>query len=181
MVRNEKNLGVGRSILNTYDSLDPHSWVTVVPGDNEIVFASIYRYLEVRANSDIILGYLQNPVIRPIARRFASHLFTVVVSLLFGFGYRYLNGMKMYRVRAFQGLEVVSGGHAFNAELLAKAILRDPTLRITEVPFMARGRAHGSTKAFRPGSILRALTDVVRGAASVATFRQKVIQMQVKS
>lgn len=178
MQLNEKNVGVGRAVLDAYRVIDPRSWVTVVPGDNEIIFASIHRYLAVRGEYDIILGYLQNAVIRTIIRRLASQAFTIAVSLLYGFSYRYLNGMKMYRVAAFQGIEVRSGGHAFNAELLAKAVLRNPALRIGEVPFIARGRARGSSKAFRPGSVLRAVREVVVGARSVARYRREIIERQ---
>ena len=80
----------------------------------------------------------------------------------------------MYRVEAFKGIEVVSGGHAFVAELLAKAQLRRPDLRIGEVPFFARGRASGSSKAMRPSSIFRAVREVWLGARSVARYRDEV-------
>ncbi len=172
---NARNLGVGRAVMEAYQEIPPASWVTVVPGDNEILFSSIHRFLAVRDAHDIILGYFQNPVIRTVTRRIASRVFTWVVGLLYGFPYRYLNGMKLYRAWVFQGLEIRSSGHAFNAELLAKAVLRYPELRIGEVPFAARGRARGSTKAFRPLSIARALTDVVVGARSVARFRRQMI------
>ena len=173
---NPRNLGVGRAVLDAYREIAPDSWVTVVPGDNEIVFGSIHTFLEQRERYDVILGYFRNPVIRTATRRLASQVFMFVVRLIYGFTFRYLNGMKMYRARAFQGLEIRSGGHAFNAELLAKAILRDPELRIGEVPFLARGRSRGSSKAFRPGSVLRAVRDVVVGARSVARFRRAVIE-----
>jgi glycosyltransferase involved in cell wall biosynthesis len=175
---NPRNLGVGRSVLDAYRDLAPESWVTVMPGDNEIVFASVHSLLAKRGEHDVILGYLQNPVIRTLLRRLASQAFTLVVSFLYGFSYRYLNGMKLYRASAFQELEIRSSGHAFNAELLAKAVLRNPALRIGEAPFMARGRARGASKAFRPGSILRALWDVVIGARSVARFRREIIERE---
>ena len=173
---NPTNLGVGRAVLDAYEEIDRDSWVTVVPGDNEIVFASIHGYLELRDHYDVILGYFRNAVIRTATRRLASQAFMFTVRLLYGFTYRYLNGMKMYRAWVFQGLDIRSGGHAFNAELLAKAVLRNPELRIGEVPFLARGRARGSSKAFRVGSVLRALRDVVVGVRSVARYRREVIE-----
>ena len=39
---NERNLGVGRSVMNAYEQIDDASWITVVPGDNEFHFASIH-------------------------------------------------------------------------------------------------------------------------------------------
>jgi len=173
---NVHNRGQGRSVLDSYAELEPGSWVTVIPGDNEFDFESILEFTALRERHDVILGFFQNPVIRPFRRRLASAIFTWVANVLYGFRFRYLNGMKLYRVDCFRGIEVVSSGHAFNAELLAKAVLRNPRLRIGQAPFLARGRAQGSSKAFRPTSILRALRDVVRGYRSVARYREQVIR-----
>jgi glycosyltransferase involved in cell wall biosynthesis len=176
MLVNPRNLGTGRSVLRAYDSIPDGSWVVGIPGDNELVFASIDNHLAIRGDYDLVVGYLQNAVIRTIPRRLASWAFTQTVNTLYGFPWRYLNGMKLYRVEVFRGLEIVSGGHAFMAELVAKAQLRRPALRIGEAPFVARGRARGSSKAVRPGSVVRALWDVWRGARSVARFREQVVR-----
>lgn len=173
---NAQNRGLGWSVTRAYERIDPDSWATVIPGDNEFVFDSIKNFLAVRDDYDLILGYLKNPVIRPVIRRLASDAFTKVVNTLYGFSYRYLNGMKMYRVSCFQGLEVVSGGHAFNPELFAKALLRDPTIRIGEVPYAARGRSEGESKAFSADEILRAMHEVYKGHRAVARFRQQMVQ-----
>ena len=121
-------------------------------------------------------GTFASPIIRPLTRRLASASFAAVVNALYGYQFKYLNGLKLYRLEAFQGIEVHSQGHAFNAELLAKAILRNPALRIGEAPFVARGRATGNSKAIRPGSIIRAVSDVLRGHQSVLRFRERVIR-----
>jgi glycosyltransferase involved in cell wall biosynthesis len=175
-VRNDRNLGLGRSVMNAYAHVPAGSWVTVLPGDNELDFSSIRNFLAIRRDFDVILGYLQNPVIRSAPRRLASWAFTRAVEMLYGFDYRYLNGLKLYRVDVFRGIEVVSSGHAFNAELLAKAILRDPHLRIGEAPFVARGRALGESKAIRPPAIGRAIWEVAAGFRSVAAFRRRVVR-----
>lgn len=176
VIANERNLGMGRSVIRSYEQIPDRSWVSVLPGDNEILFESIDNYIAVRDRYDLILGYLQNPVIRTATRRLASWAFTKVVATLYGFPWRYLNGLKMYRVEVFRGIDVVSSGHAFTAELIAKAQLRSPQLRIGEVPFAARGRAMGKSKAFRPSSILKAVRDVTVGARSVARYRQDVVR-----
>jgi glycosyltransferase involved in cell wall biosynthesis len=172
---NERNRGLGRSVMATVAELPPKSWVTVFPGDNEFVFASLRNYLAVRADHDLILGYLHNPIVRTLGRRLASYAFTKVVSTLYGFSWRYLNGMKMYRAEVFQGLEIISSGHAFMAEAIAKAQLRRPDLRIGEVAFYSRGRGGGRSKAIRPRSIFRAMAEVWRGARSVARYRKQVV------
>jgi hypothetical protein len=98
--------------------------------------------------------------------------------ILYGFPLRYLNGMKLYRIEAFRGIEVVSAGHGFNAELLAKAVLRNPDLRIGEAPFLARGRAHGQSKAFRPQSIARSVHEALTGYLSVCAYRRQIIAQE---
>lgn len=175
---NERNLGMGRSVLQAYEQIPAGSWVTVLPGDNELVFESIDNFLALRADYDVILGYLQNSVVRTLPRRLASFAFGKVVKTLYGFPWRYLNGLKLYRVEAFQGLEVVSNGHAFFPEMLAKAQLRTPHLRIGEAPFVARGRARGKSKAIRLGAVVRAMREVVRGARSVTKYRERVVRGQ---
>ena len=82
MMVNEKNLGMGRSVLNSYEFIAPSSWVTVIPGDNEFLFESILNYVSVRDRYDIIIGYLNNPVIRTLTRRLASYAFTRVTSVM---------------------------------------------------------------------------------------------------
>ena len=181
MLVNPENRGLGASVMSTYDRIPDGAWIQVSPGDNEFDFAaSIPHFLDLRDRHDVILGYLHNRVIRPLGRRLASFAYQKVIATLYGFPYRYLNGFKIYRVEVFRGLDVQSGGHAFFAELLAKAQLRTPDLRIGEAPFIARGRAMGQSKAMRPGSVMRAVREVYTGARSVARYRRRVIQGEVE-
>lgn len=178
MHASDRNRGLGRTVLSAYELIEPGRWVTVIPGDNEFMFSSIKNHLAVRAQFDIVLGYLQNAVVRTVRRRVASTAFQRTISFLYGFPYRYLNGLKLYRSDAFKGLDIVSSGHAFNAELLAKALLRDPSLRIGEAPFLARGRSQGHSKAFQPRSVARAVWDVYRGFRSVTGYRKRLLAAQ---
>ncbi len=171
---NARNRGVGWSLLEAYKRIDPRHWVTIMPGDNEIDFASIKGFVELRDEHDLILGYLQNPVIRPLRRRLFSVAYMRTVQIIYGFPFRYLNGMKLFRADVFKGIDVEASGHAFNSELLAKAILRNPSLRVGEVPFVARGRATGSSKAIRLSAVAQSVVEVGRGWRSVARFRDKV-------
>lgn len=173
---NPRNLGMGRSVVGCYPEIPSGNWVTVCPGDNEFVFSSIRNHIAVRNQYDLILGYVHNTVVRTLPRRLASQSFIEVVRFLYGFPYRYLNGMKLYRVDVFRDIDVVSTGHAFNAELIAKAILRNPELRIGEVPFAQLGRNAGMSKAIRPQSVARAVQDVIRGYQSVNGYRQDILR-----
>lgn len=175
---NERNQGVGVSVMEAYESIPEGSWVTGLPGDNELVFGSIREFLARRQDHDLILGYIQNPVIRPVRRRLASWAFTRVVSFLYGFPFRYYNGLKLYRVEVFKGIDTVSTGHAYMAELIAKAVLRWPMIRVGEAPFAARGRSRGTSKAFRPGSVLKAVKEAYTGWRSVTHMRRRILSGQ---
>jgi len=177
MIVNDENVGLGASVQKAYRDLPEGTWVTVLPGDGELVFSvSLDNFMALRHDHDVILGYLQNPVIRTLGRRLASWAFTRVAATLYGFPWNYLNGLKMYKVEAFRSLEVVSGGHAYVAEMLAKAQLRNPCLRITQAPFVARGRPFGASKAIAPRAVLRALREVWSGARAVSAYRREVVR-----
>ena len=173
---NSENMGLGSSVLKAYERIDEDSWATVIPGDNEFVFGSIKNFLEIRHDYDVILGYLKNPVIRTFLRRMASDAFTEIANVLYGFDFRYFNGLKMYRVKCFKGIETVSEGHAFNPELLAKAMLRNPDLRIGEAPFVIKGRDEGESKAFTPEAVAQAIRDLYVGYHAVVEYREKMIK-----
>lgn len=176
VIRHERNRGIGYTWLEGINSVDPDDWVTGIPGDNEMVFKAIHAMLAMRDDHDLVLGYFQNPIVRTLTRRVASELFVGVTNFAYGWNFRYLNGMALVRASVFQGIEVTSGGHAYSPELIAKAMLRNPFLRIGEAPFAARGRRTGGSKAFTPGGVTEALLDFARGYASVSRYRDEVVR-----
>ena len=176
MIAHDENRGLGRCVTEAYESIEDGTWVTVFPGDSEFVFPeSIDNLLAARHGHDVVLGYLYNSVVRKLGRRVASTAFLKLTKTLYGFRWRALNGMKLYKVEAFKGIHTVSGGHAYVAELLAKAQLRRPELRITEAPFISRGRSIGDSHAIKPRSVLRAVHETYKGANDVAKYREKMV------
>ncbi|MEZ5333283.1 MAG: glycosyltransferase family 2 protein [Thermoanaerobaculia bacterium] len=178
---NETNQGIGRSVLEAVARNSGADWATIVPGDNEFVFDSLRNHLAVRAEADVVLGYVQNSVVRTTGRRFASACFRAVTNSLYGFTFHYLNGFILFRVPPVLGIDVISTGHAFFPELLAKAQLRTPGLRIREVPYISRGRPSGASKAIRPLSVLRAAWETWRGYRSVSQYRHRVTRRSLRS
>lgn len=176
MIAHDQNRGLGRCVTEGYETIEDGTWVTVFPGDSEFVFPeSIDNLLAARHGHDVVLGYLYNSVVRKLGRRVASTAFLKLTKTLYGFRWRALNGMKLYKVEAFKGIHTVSGGHAYVAELLAKAQLRRPELRITEAPFISRGRSIGDSHAIKPRSVLRAVHETYRGAKDVSKYREKMV------
>ncbi len=178
MVRHERNKGVGYTWLEGIANARPDDWVTGIAGDNEMVFKSIHSMLAMRKDYDLILGYFQNPIVRTLTRRVASAIFVQVTNFAYGWSFKYLNGMVLVRASTYKGIDVTSGGHAYGPEMIAKALLRNPFLRIGEAPFAARGRASGGSKAFTPGGIGHALVDFTRGYLSVSRYRDGVVTGQ---
>ena len=176
MIAHDNNRGVGRCVIEAYETIEDGTWVTVFPGDSEFVFGeSIDNLLAARHGHDVVLGYLYNAVVRKLGRRVASTAFLKVTKTLYGFRWKALNGMKLYRVEAFKGIHTVSGGHAYVAELLAKAQLRRPELRITEAAFISRGRSAGNSHAIKPKAVLRAVHETYKGAKDVGRYRDQVL------
>jgi len=177
LLAHDVNRGLGRCVTEAYETIEDDSWVTVFPGDSEFVFAeSIDNLLAARQGQDVVLGYLYNPVVRKLSRRIASTGFLKLTKTLYGFRWRSLNGMKLYRASAFKGIHVESGGHAYVAELLAKAQLRRPDLRITEAPYISRGRAIGDSHAIKPMAVIRAVRETYKGAQDVGKYREKMVR-----
>ena len=178
MITHDKNRGLGRCVTEAYRTIEDGTWVTVFPGDSEFVFPeSIDNLLAARHGHDVVLGYLYNSVVRKLGRRIASTAFLKLTKTLYGFRWRALNGMKLYKVEAFKGIHTVSGGHAYVAELLAKAQLRRPELQIAEAPFISRGRSIGDSHAIKPRSVLRAVHETYKGANDVAKYREKMVAL----
>jgi len=174
VMTNPQNMGVGATVTKAYNIVTPGSWITVLPGDGEIVFASIHNHLAVRGEADLILGYLQNPVIRTTQRRLGSRAYNMVANFLYGFEFRYFNGFKMYKVETFKDLPSVSTGHAITVELIAKAVLRNPGLRIAEVPFVWRVRHARASHAFKPSAIVTAMQETLTVYRSVSEYRDQI-------
>jgi len=177
LIAHDVNRGLGRCVTEAYETIEDNTWVTVFPGDSEFVFAeSIDNLLAARHGHDVVLGYLYNPVVRKLSRRIASTGFLKLTKTLYGFRWRSLNGMKLYRASAFKGIHVESGGHAYVAELLAKAQLRRPDLRIAEAPYISRGRAIGESHAIKPMAVIRAVHETYKGAQDVGKYREKMVR-----
>jgi len=177
LIAHDVNRGLGRCVTEAYETIEDDTWVTVFPGDSEFVFAeSIDNLWAARHGHDVVLGYLYNPVVRKLGRRIASTVFLKLTKTIYGFRWRSLNGMKLYRASAFKGIDVGSGGHAYVAELLAKAQLRRPDLRIAEAPYISRGRAIGDSHAIKPTAVIRAVRETYKGAQDVSKYREKMVR-----
>lgn len=172
LVSHDKNHGVGYVVKSAIAAQDDESWVSVIPGDNEIKADSLLDFIAIRHDYDLILGYFKHPVARTLFRRFCSSGFMVVIRILYGFPYRYINGLKLYRAKCFKGITTVSTSFAYTGELIAKAILKNPGIRIGEAAFVSQGRVKGKAKAIRPLSIIKSIVEVIKGYSSVSAYRK---------
>lgn len=175
---NGRNLGIGATVMAATADIPDEAWVTVVPGDNDFMFSSIERFLSLRDRYDLILGYIQNEVVRPLRRRLGAQLFAVSVRTVYGLPFRYVNGMKLYKAEVFRGIDVAASGHAHNAELIAKALLRNPFLRVTEVPFGLRGRRAGESRSLSLRTATQVLGGFAVGRRAVSEYRRTVLGLR---
>jgi glycosyltransferase involved in cell wall biosynthesis len=173
--RHERHVGRGRAVQSVWARVPEGAWVTSFPGDREFLFSSIHGFLAVRDDYDVLLGYPRNRVVQPLARRLVSRTFTEASRAVYGLRFRYLSGMKLYRIEAFRGLDIVSTGRTWSSELLAKALLRNPHLRVGEVPFVLRTDSSSAEKALHPTAMVRAARDFAAGVSSVSRYRDRII------
>lgn len=127
-------------------------FVMMMPGDNEIQFASLKGALEKLGETDIIIPYTSNPHVRPWGRRVLSKAFTALFNLMFGLKVRYFNGPCIHRTATLRSIPIDTSGFAYMAQILIRLIKSGATY--THTPMTLRARPNGSSKAFVPRNVL---------------------------
>jgi glycosyltransferase involved in cell wall biosynthesis len=135
-------------------------YVIFADGDMEIDLKLVSRYVEALQNADIVIASKWHPrsvVEMPLARRFCSHSFNMLVRLLTGVKLRDTQaGLKAIRKSAFMDifLRLAVKRYAFDVELLAVANLYG--LKIVEMPVILKMGA-----SFRLREMWRMLIDLL--------------------
>ena len=129
------------------------TYVMMVPGDNELRFASLGPALEMLGSHDIIIPYIANPKVRPFSRRILSRLFTGFLNLMFGLKVKYFNGPCIHRTQLLRQFPIETTGFAYMAQTLVR-LLKKANATYRQVPMELRARTHGSSKAFAPRNVL---------------------------
>jgi glycosyltransferase involved in cell wall biosynthesis len=152
VVHNPSNMGLGYNYRKGA-ALACREYVIMVPGDNENSSRSIQPVLEHLGEADLIVPYVVNPEVRPLARRVLSRLFVFIVNVLCGLRLRYYNGTCAIRREALEGLPIDTNGFAYMADTLVRLLKRGHSYK--EVGVQLDQRVYGPSKAFAPRNVVQ--------------------------
>jgi glycosyltransferase involved in cell wall biosynthesis len=153
-VENPVNLSLGgaykagvRNATKTY--------VMLVPGDNEHPAEGLLPILEQRGKADIVIPYVENPEVRPLARRLVSRLFTAIINIYFGLKVPYYNSLVIHKRSLLQEITIATDGFAYQAEAVVKLLKRG--CDFVTVGTVITARREGASKAFRLHNVRKVL------------------------
>ena len=146
--------------LRTGPSLATGNWLLLLPVDLSVPLDDIVRLWERRGEADILLGYLNEPARRPLARRLQSAAYTRMINGLFGMDLRQVNGIALYRTEIFHRIRLESTGVALHAEILVRA--RNSGFRLEQVCLGYQPRRDGVETGNRPKVILKTIIEVFK-------------------
>ncbi len=156
-IHNETNRGLGW-VYHDGMARARCEWLTMIHADGQLPPGELRKMLPLTTENDIVLGYSTSLESRPWRRRAMSRGYHLVMRLLFGTRFRYLNGLTLYRVSKVRGLRQVCYGHAFHAEVVVRGLRAG--LRVAETQIEDRARYAGQEKAASLAKVTEALREV---------------------
>ncbi len=172
VVHNPKNMNLGFNIARGFQ-LATKEYVGFVPGDNETDSEALDNILQVLGVADIVIPYIKNPEVRPLARRFLSTTYVTIINAAFGLKMRYYNGMCFFKTSMVQKVPVSTFGFAYMTEILVKMLKSGATF--VEVPMINKARERGATKAFRIKNILSVFKTFLKLFWEVQILRRRIV------
>jgi glycosyltransferase involved in cell wall biosynthesis len=159
LIRNEHNRGLG---FNYCEGVRQAScrYVMMVPGDNEVIAASLEEIFRTLGTVDIGICYAANSGIRLPARQFISKLFTATLNTLFGLKVLYFNGPNLLRTDLAKTHLPETNSFAYMAVMLVTLLKEGYSFQ--HYTFELKPRLYGTTKAFQLKNVLRVMADIAR-------------------
>lgn len=158
VVHNEHNLGFGGAYKRGVAAAR-FEYVMMVPGDNEFPTEGLIPILDAVGKADMILPYVINPEVRPLFRRVASRVFTMLMNFLFGLRIKYYNGVVVHRTALVRQITITTDGFAYQAEALVKLLKKGTSyLELGTTLRECRGR---NSKALKPKNLAVVVSSIV--------------------
>lgn len=151
VVRNLRNLGLGGAYKKGL-AIARGTYVTWVPGDASHPADGLLSAYRAIGEADIIVPKPMNPEVRTRARRVISSAYTSLVNLITGFSIPYYNGLSVHRVDLLRATTFSTNNFGFQAEAIARLLLRGASYKIVETSITERQL--GRSKAFRVRNVL---------------------------
>lgn len=157
VVHNRPNRGMGYCYRRGLQ-MARFEYYMYIPGDNQFPYYALSRMLEKIGTADIIIPYVTNMNIRPLARQLISSFFTILLNVLFGLKVTYYNAPVIHKTALLKGALPKTDGHAYQAEILVRLIKAGASYK--EVGFKMKERRSGRTSAFKLKNILGVIKTV---------------------
>ena len=133
-------------------------YITLVPGDAQFPAGDLRKFAPLADEADIVLGYRVDRR-DSWGRRFQTAVFRQVLRVLFGFMYRDINWVKLYRREKVAGIEIVSRKAGVDAEVLLKALRRGARVKEVQVGYLPRQA--GVAASSRPTVIAATVIELI--------------------
>lgn len=159
LIRNEVNKGLGYNYCAGVRKAACR-YSMIVPGDNEVIGASLEEIFRNLGEADIGICYASNSSIRPKSRQFISKLFTGILNFLFGLKALYFNGPNVIRTDLAQANLPQTSSFAYMAILLVQLLKQGYSFK--HYTFELKPRLYGKTAAFRIKNVMQVMRDVAQ-------------------
>jgi len=157
VIRHEVNRGYGAAVWTGLTS-GTMEYAFFTDGDRQFDVTQLAELIPLVADHDAVVGYRvhrQDNFVRIVN----AHAWNWLIRVLLHVPVRDVDcAFKLFRREALEGLEIVSGGAMFSAELLARLVARGA--RIVECPVRHLPRERGASSGGNPRVIARAFRDL---------------------
>jgi glycosyltransferase involved in cell wall biosynthesis len=159
VVHHPVNRGYGAALQSGIRA-SRYPWIFYTDGDNQFDLGELPRFLALRDQADLIIGY-RNPRSDSALRRFNAWGFGILCWILLGVHVKDVDcAYKLFRASIFEGMPLKAQGATIDLEILARARLRGSTWR--ELPVRHFPRRFGSQTGANFKVILRAFRELYR-------------------
>jgi len=143
LLHHPRNLGLGLA-YKTGLAAAQKDFVFYTPADDAFSEEELKKLVSPLGKTDIIVGFISNPEVRPLLRRVISRAYTICVNLIFNLNLPYYHG-AVYRTSWAQQVDITTASFAFQAELLVKMMKKGCSWQA--VGFEISERISGASKA----------------------------------
>ena len=150
VLHNKHNRGHAYS-LNRWFKTAIKDYLTVFPGDNELTAGYLRTFLQEMGKADLIIShYISSMNDRPFYRRIISHLFVMILNIIFGLRLKCYNSATLYKTADVRSLELKSSkGMTILAECLIRLIKSGSTYKEVPCDFISRKGVRSRALSFK--------------------------------
>jgi len=156
VINNKKNKGLAYS-FKVGSLKSKMKYVQFLPSDNTFPPSQLSKMIKNYDKNDLTLSYHYDE--RIFIRRFISKFYTFLVNLLFGYSYKYYNGITIIKAKILKKINFKSSSPFFMAEIILKA--SDLNNLITFRKLYFEERKHGKSNIFNINSIYTCFKDMI--------------------